>query len=339
MKSNKKNIKVGLVGLRGINRYFYLPALQFHPHIEIIAGCDINEEVCEEFEKEYGVKTFTKLKEMLSAVELDGVFIGTPNPFHFEHIIEAAEKKVHIFVTKPITNTVKEAKEAISVCKKNNLILQVGHEYRFRPVIRAIKQKIINEEIGKVSSIHIHIGSNSGLSSLTGPGQWRSKSENVPGGCMNLLGIHCFDTLNSLLGRPKSVFAMVKKLFTPSEIEDISATLIEYYSGKIAFGSSSYISAHSDWIIVYGTEANLIGYPVSGELFLQKNRKLELLDIPKIPSSAEILVEQFYQALVNETNPETAGEEGLLALAIMEGSLISEKEKRIVEIKEILKVD
>lgn len=318
-------MRIGLVGLRGINSWMYRPAIRNHPRAELVAGCDPDPGAAERFRSEQQLPVFATIAEMAQSAKLDGIMIGTPNPIHLRNIAEAAACGVAMCVTKPLTNTVEEGRKAIAVCQKAGVLLAVGHEYRFRPEIRELRKRVAAGELGKVTLAQAHMGHQGGISNLTAPNTWRSSQANAPGGCHNLLGIHCIDLLNALLGQPCSVSATLKRLLSSSELEDTAATVVEYRSGAVGIATSSYASSPSNWLRVYGSEANMLADTRAGKLFIEKDKQLTEIAVAPGPDSGHAVVDMFVRAVEDGVPPESGGPEGLLAVMVLEASLASQQ--------------
>ncbi|MBI4027000.1 MAG: Gfo/Idh/MocA family oxidoreductase [Verrucomicrobia bacterium] len=331
---NDKPVKLAFVGLKGINLWHYLPGVRATAKAELVGGVDISQDAQDVFREKSGRPAYGSLNDLLAAQRVEAILIGTPNPIHLANICEAAQAGLHVSVTKPLCNTVRECQEALRVCASHKRILQVSHEYRFRPSIRKAIAIARAGELGALSLVTAHIGSNGGIAGLTATGSWRSKAENVPGGCLNLLGVHMLDVLNAILGRPVRVMANLAKLLTQSEIEDTAAVTVEYKSGNIGVLTSSYASAHSDYLHVFGTEANL----VATEKTLHREARREAVPITDMPTvgSAQVVVEQFCDAIRSGKAMDTAGEAGLLAVAMYEAAVLSSRECRGVLLNEAL---
>ncbi|MEI3612907.1 Gfo/Idh/MocA family oxidoreductase [Pseudogracilibacillus sp. SO30301A] len=107
-------------------------------------------ESAEKAAKELGVENWTN--DVLDVLEDDGVdavVIVTPTKTHVDLIKQAAKHKKHIFVDKPITETVKEADEVIQEVQQNKVICQVGFMRRFDPSYQEAKRRIENGDIGR----------------------------------------------------------------------------------------------------------------------------------------------------------------------------------------------
>jgi predicted dehydrogenase len=97
---------------------------------------DVDPERCASVAKEYGASAARDLDELLSQV--DAVSIATPTSSHFEVAARAVELGKHVFLEKPITETVQQARELNAMAEAKGVKVQVGHIERFNPAIVAI---------------------------------------------------------------------------------------------------------------------------------------------------------------------------------------------------------
>ncbi|HCO84319.1 MAG TPA: oxidoreductase, partial [Arenibacter sp.] len=91
---------------------------------------------------EFGYTFFDNINKLIDAVDV--VDIVTPTLSHFDCAKKAMEKGKHVFIEKPITNTLQEAEELLLLEKKHQVKGQVGHVERFNPAFMAVKENINN---------------------------------------------------------------------------------------------------------------------------------------------------------------------------------------------------
>lgn len=91
-------------------------------------------------EAEFGYTFFDNINKLIDAVDV--VDIVTPTLSHFDCAKKAMEKGKHVFIEKPITNTLQEAEELLLLEKKHQVKGQVGHVERFNPAFMAVKENI-----------------------------------------------------------------------------------------------------------------------------------------------------------------------------------------------------
>lgn len=92
---------------------------------------------------------FEKFEDVLSYAIFDAIVITTPTFTHYQYTKTAARQKIHVFCEKPMAITEKDCDEMIDICRKENVILQIGFMRRFDTGFSQAKQIIENGEIGE----------------------------------------------------------------------------------------------------------------------------------------------------------------------------------------------
>ncbi|MDF3054652.1 MAG: NAD-dependent oxidoreductase [Gammaproteobacteria bacterium] len=133
----RKKIKCGVVGV-GYLGQFHAEKYANLPNADLISVCDIDAERVKEIASKYNTSSTTDYHALVGAV--DAVSIATPTQFHHKIAKFFLENNIHVLLEKPITSTVKEADELITLAEKNGLILQVGHLERFNTVVNALEK-------------------------------------------------------------------------------------------------------------------------------------------------------------------------------------------------------
>jgi predicted dehydrogenase len=129
-------IKIGVLGAGHLGK-IHIRLLKEIERFELIGFYDPNAENAEAVAKEFGVKYFSNLDELLNLV--DAVDIVTPTITHYDCASKAIKRSKHVFIEKPVTNTIEEAKSLIGLSKEANVKVQVGHVERFNPAFNAGK--------------------------------------------------------------------------------------------------------------------------------------------------------------------------------------------------------
>jgi predicted dehydrogenase len=130
-------IKIGVVGCGGIAQVMHLPYLTGTegggvPGIEVVAVCDVLKELAEAVAERYHIKeAYTDHKDMLNKSDIDAVAVLTRHETHAEISIDAMNQGKHVFVEKPMCETIKDAEKMIETQRKSNVTLQVGYMKRF----------------------------------------------------------------------------------------------------------------------------------------------------------------------------------------------------------------
>ena len=132
-------LKVGVLGAGHLGK-IHLKLLQQSTKYDLIGFYDQDDENAKKVAEEFGYRYFESVSELIDAVEV--VDIVTPTLSHFDCAKEAIEKGRHIFIEKPITNTVTEAEALKTLASVHHVKGQVGHVERFNPAFTAVKHMI-----------------------------------------------------------------------------------------------------------------------------------------------------------------------------------------------------
>jgi predicted dehydrogenase len=132
-------LKAGVLGAGHLGK-IHLRLLNQSEKYELVGFYDADEINAKKVEAEFGYKYFNSIDALIDAVDM--VDIVTPTLSHYDCAIQAIEKGKHIFIEKPITNTVEEAENIRELLAKHNLRGQVGHVERFNPAFIAVKDML-----------------------------------------------------------------------------------------------------------------------------------------------------------------------------------------------------
>lgn len=213
-------LKVGVLGAGHLGR-IHLKLLQQSEKYELVGFYDPDiangQRVAEEFKYRY----FDQLDALMYAVDV--VDIVTPTLSHYNCAIKAITKGKHIFIEKPITNTIEEAEHIRLLVSENNLRGQVGHVERFNPAFKAIKSEIKNPMFIETHRL----------------AEFNPRGTDVP--VVLDLMIHDIDIILSVVKSPVlSVHASGVSVI--SETPDIANARIEFENGCVANLTASRIS-------------------------------------------------------------------------------------------------
>lgn len=134
-------LKIGVLGAGHLGK-IHLRLLQGSPEYELIGFYDPSEENGKNVAAEFGYTLFDSIADLIDAVDV--IDIVTPTLSHFECAKLAIEKGKHIFIEKPITNTLLEAEAIKTLASQNHVRGQVGHVERFNPAFVAVKDTVEN---------------------------------------------------------------------------------------------------------------------------------------------------------------------------------------------------
>ncbi len=213
-------LKVGVLGAGHLGR-IHLKLLQQSEKYELVGFYDPDIANGQRVAKEFKYRYFDQLDALMDAVDV--VDIVTPTLSHYNCAIKAITKGKHIFIEKPITNTIEEAEHIRLLVSENNLRGQVGHVERFNPAFKAIKSEIKNPMFIETHRL----------------AEFNPRGTDVP--VVLDLMIHDIDIILSVVKSPVlSVHASGVSVI--SETPDIANARIEFENGCVANLTASRIS-------------------------------------------------------------------------------------------------
>ena len=128
--------KIGVVGAGHLGK-IHIKCIQMINNYELIGFYDTDEKNKEQVATTFGIQSFDTIEELID--QIDVLDIVTPTLSHYDIAVKAIKKSKHIFIEKPITNTLKDAKSIINLATEANVKVQVGHVERFNPAYTAVK--------------------------------------------------------------------------------------------------------------------------------------------------------------------------------------------------------
>lgn len=152
-KLSNKILRLGIIGCGGIANGKHMPAEKRNPRAEMVAFCDIIPERAQKAKEEYGTEdsaVYTDYKELLKDESIDAVLVLTHNKEHCRITVDALNAGKHVLCEKPMATTYEEAVKMIEAAKKNNKVLTIGYQNRWRPDSMYMKQMAKDGEFGEV---------------------------------------------------------------------------------------------------------------------------------------------------------------------------------------------
>ncbi len=304
--------------------------------VEIVTCFTRSEEKRKAFAAKYGCNSSASYEEILKDPSIEAIINTTPNNVHLETTAQAAAAGKHVFLDKPIANTVAEGFEIAKVCEKHNVVLSLGYQRRRESHFRWIKNEIDQGRFGKLVQAEGNISRDRlGKIDLS---SWRYQSEGMPGGVMLQIGIHYVDVLEFLMGPVRRVTGRSAQLVLPGDNPDVANLILEHENGAISNLTASYASASEYYMMnIYGKTASAY-YDLFGGLrhLKQGDAKPTAIACENNDTIREE-VDEFAACVRNQTKPETDGYWAARNLAVIKAGVRSAKEGRGIEVAEILK--
>ncbi len=130
-------LKIGVFGVGHLGK-FHLNNWKEIQGVELVGFYDPNDQIAAEVSANYGLRRFDNPQQLLDLI--DAADIVAPTNFHFELCQLAIRSGKHVFVEKPLANTMEEARELVKLVKESNIKMQVGHVERFNPAFLATRE-------------------------------------------------------------------------------------------------------------------------------------------------------------------------------------------------------
>lgn len=225
-------VKWCVIGAGGIADRRMIPAILSSEKCELVAVMDRVPAVAEAVGKKYGVPFFTDEDEMLSAVQCDAVYIGTPVFCHYPQAMTALKYGKHALIEKPIALDAEQGSKLVQLFKSGLKHVEIGYMMKNHNLHEMAKTIIQGGGIGQVNTVRAQF-------SCWYPdidGAWRQSKALGGGGAVMDLGVHCIELIEYLLD---------------DEIEDVKAiTSTRTFSYEVEDGA----------VIIFQTKGGVLGH-------------------------------------------------------------------------------
>ena len=327
-------LRVGCIGM-GWWSDVLADAMKRSNQFEISACYTRSDEKREAFARKYGCKPAASYDGILNDRSIAAVINTTPNNVHLETTRAAARAGKHVFLDKPIANTIADARALTEACRKARVVLALGYQRRKESHFRWIRKQIDDGVFGRLVNAEANISRDRlGQFDLN---SWRYTAEGMPGGVMLQIGIHYTDILEYLMGPIKAVNGRLAQLVLPGDNPDVASLVMEHDNGALSTLNASYASASEYYCMnIYGKEASAYYDLHQGLRFLKRGSKISnAVPYEKNDTIREEL-EEFADAVRGKGKPEMDGEASTRSLAVLRAGIKSSREGRRVEVAEIL---
>ncbi len=288
--------------------------------VDIKMVCDKVQDNLKFCKENYGIKDVsTDYRDVIKRKDIDAVSVCTPNETHYQICKDMINAGKHVLVEKPMTLSSKEAHELVELAKKKNVILFVGHIFRFNNALDKIRKLIRENFFGKIFLMKL---------------KWTNYNPPFPNRDVIFdLAPHMFDIINYLTDRwPKTVFCMAKP-YRRERLEEAAYILCEMGDNTIANIEINWLeSPKKREITIIGMNRSAKINAVSQEIKIYESGYEYDLDVDRNNTIRSELI-HFVNA-INSVDKKhiNSGEIGAKTIELIELCKKSIQERRIIDV-------
>jgi len=295
---------VGVVGYGGYFRSMLLPLLKAHPGFTLASACSRNGlTVRAAVENDGFGKGTTNFQELVADPAVDAVYVATRHDLHYAVARAAVEAGKAVFVEKPMTMTVADARELVELVARRGTLLTVGFNRRFSPHAARLAELLRPIAGPKTLAYRVNAG-------LLPPEHWLLDPEEG-GGRLLGEGVHFFDLLRFLAGAEPVRIASVSPRGRARDEGTFAIEFADGSTGSLVYSGSGASGMGKERLEVLAGGASFV---------LDDYRSLEVHGLDKaglktrtIEKGQKEQLENFYRALRGETSLGVTAEDGLQA--------------------------
>lgn len=259
-----ETIRVGMIGCGG-NARGHMSRLLNIEDVEIVALCDPDEAAIATARQLTPalaeLPAFADYREMLAGVEMEAVEISTPHTLHYEQIIAALDRGLHVLCEKPMVCTSPHARAVLEKLEETGLTMGVSYQRHGLAPYRYCRQAITSGEVGQCHFVSC-VQSQNWYTAQVGRNTWRSQMKWSGGGQLNDSGSHLLDIVLWMTGlSPAEVFAFQDNM--GADVDILSAISVRFDNGGLCnFAVVGHAVNFYEQIVLYCEDATLV---IAGE--------------------------------------------------------------------------
>jgi predicted dehydrogenase len=199
-----------------------------HTRLQIVRAAEPDIKGAQAFCAQHHLELTDNLDAMLADGGIDAVLLATPHSLHPAQVIACARARKHVFCEKPLALHRADAARMFGACNEAAVVLAVGHNRRFWPAMRALREVVTSGELGTI--LHVE-GHNSNENSQGITRGWRLSPQESPGGGLTGAGLHVLDALVSMLGPVRRVYAQLRQRDAGPPPLDTAIMTLDFVNG------------------------------------------------------------------------------------------------------------
>jgi predicted dehydrogenase len=248
-------VRVGLIGFGLAGQAFHAPIIRGVPGMEL--AC-ILERRTDNAEKRYPeVRVARTLDEMLDDKTIGLIAVATPNDTHFSYTKACLEADRDVVVDKPLTPTMKEAEELVSLAEKRGRLMTVYQDRRWDGAFLTVKKLVNSGALGTVAEYEARFDR---FRLDAKPGAWREVADFPAAGVLWDLGPHVIDGALVLFGEPETISAAALMQRASSQVDDAFDVIMQYPRLRVTLRARIIAYAPSHHLLLHGTQGSFVKF-------------------------------------------------------------------------------
>jgi predicted dehydrogenase len=320
----RKKTRVAIVGAGHVAQVAHIPAYRRNPDVELVAVVDDDPVKARRIQKQFGfAEWYEDIAEMLKLSEVDAVDICTPNYLHAPMAVAALRSGKDVLCEKPLARNSDEARKMVSAAEKENRVLMVGMNNRFREDVATLRTFIKGKELGDINFVKA-----GWLRRATDWNEraWFTQKTKAGGGALLDLGTPLMDLSIWLSGlrKPTGVSCSIFGKTGRTGVEDSAVAMIRFAGGaclSIEVNWNLREPQDQTFLHVYGSN----GAAVLNPLQIHKHIQGVLVNVtPAIPGtnfykeSYNAEVDHFIECVRGRKKPLASGSDAVAVLEILD---------------------
>jgi predicted dehydrogenase len=316
----QRKLGFALVGLGTLSTQQLAPALQETKYCRLAAIVTGTPAKAERWKAQYNlpdknIYNYDTMDRMIDNLDIDVVYIVTPNALHAEHTIKAARAGKHVLCEKPMEVSTEKCQSMINECKKAGKQLAIGYRCQFEPYhlecIRLAREKVF----GNLHYMEAGFGFAAG-----NPNQWRLNRALSGGGPMMDVGIYALQAVRLVVGQEPVLVSATASNTDPVKFKDIEESLVwsmKFPNGVLANCNTTYKFSGMNKFSAFADRGsfglnNAFGY-VGQQGFRSDGQEMNFNPVNHFATE----MDDFAQCILNNKPTKVPGEEGLRDIRVM----------------------
>ncbi len=321
-----QRVGYAVVGLGAISQQAVLPAFAHSKKAKLVAVVSGDSAKAARLAKQFHAEhhyTYDEYARCLRNPEVEAVYVATPPGEHEKYTVAAARAKKHVLCEKPLAANLDQCRRMVRACQQNAVQFMTAYRKYFEPSSVALKKIISSGQLGRVDVV------NTAFTEFRPAGDstpdWFFRRKLSGGGPLMDIGIYCISTSRWLVDEDPveaAAFSWRRDLRRFKEVEEGIAFRLNFSSGMVLEGTSSWGSANASFVRVHGEkgwaslspafdflEERYITGKIAGKWF---ERTFKVMD------EFVLELDAFADCIRGDRTPEPDGEQGMRDIAIIE---------------------